>query len=267
MEIIHLHGLSEKNKKNIILFFFIFFIIGLSYVVTNNILTDIGFIYESTYNRTIIINLDDSTTGQYKNAYPILNEYGFKATYAIITSYTEIKNSQIKKMYNNGMDIESHTKDHIDLSKIFNPFTIIYELKSSKDYLTQLGINSDILILPNGGGAYNIIYRLVIGNYYNYSRGQLFNASLDESYYNLNLGFNRYNIPSVALGNYTTFQDFKNLINETTLKNKTIIITYHKIEDKSDTYLTVTTDTFKKEMDYLYTLNVNVITLKQYLEG
>jgi len=185
----------------------------------------------------------------------------------VITGSSHITDKQLILMEKNSMDIESHTVDHINLAQQFNPYILIHEMRDSKQYLINLGIKSNILILPNGGGSGNILYRLLVGKYYDYSRGQLYNIINNRNDYNLNLGFNRYNIPSIAIGNYTTQTEFESLINQMTLRNQIVIITYHRIENISDSYLTVSTAHFIQQMNYLKLSGVKTITLKQYLEG
>jgi peptidoglycan/xylan/chitin deacetylase (PgdA/CDA1 family) len=72
-------------------------------------------------NRAVVLTFDDGYKNQYTNAKPILDKYGYKATFYIVCNYAE-KNGRLKweditALYNEGHDIGSHTMNHADLSQ------------------------------------------------------------------------------------------------------------------------------------------------------
>ncbi|HVX92859.1 MAG TPA: polysaccharide deacetylase family protein, partial [Candidatus Dojkabacteria bacterium] len=89
-------------------------------------------------NKTVMITFDDGTRPQYTVAYPILKKYGLKAVYFIIADRLLISPSELKKMSNNGMDIESHSSTHPNLSKIGDVNRLRYELSHSKIKLESI---------------------------------------------------------------------------------------------------------------------------------
>ena len=73
--------------------------------------------------KSVAITFDDGYEDNYVNAYPVLREYGFKATMFVITSTIDKKDyclnsNQLKEMQSNGIAIESHTVNHEELDKI-----------------------------------------------------------------------------------------------------------------------------------------------------
>jgi peptidoglycan/xylan/chitin deacetylase (PgdA/CDA1 family) len=66
--------------------------------------------------KPIIITFDDGTIGQYENALPILDKFGFKAVFFIMTITLNkpgyLNNQQIKKIATKGHVIGCHTWDH-----------------------------------------------------------------------------------------------------------------------------------------------------------
>ncbi|MBQ3971791.1 MAG: polysaccharide deacetylase family protein, partial [Selenomonadaceae bacterium] len=65
----------------------------------------------------VLITFDDGYEDNYRNAYPILRKYDFKATIFVISSFLGTKEhyftwDQAREMAENGISIQSHTVDH-----------------------------------------------------------------------------------------------------------------------------------------------------------
>jgi len=107
--------------------------------------------------KSVVLTFDDGYKDNYENAYPILKEYGFKATIFMITScigtgeYLTLE--QLKELQQNGIDIESHTVNHEKLN------TLSYEnklsiLKASKETLEKL-LNKEVKYIAYPYGKYD----------------------------------------------------------------------------------------------------------------
>ncbi len=108
--------------------------------------------------KPIVITLDDGYSDNYTNAYPVLREFGFKATVFIITNTVEgggsyLNAEQIKEMDKNGIDIESHTVSHPRLNELSYDKQMS-EMKESKEYLEKL-LNKDINYIAYPYGNFN----------------------------------------------------------------------------------------------------------------
>ena len=74
--------------------------------------------YADGTKATVIFTFDDGWTDQYTNAYPILNEKGFKATIYVNSSTVQnnadnfMTLSQLQGLYASGWDISNHTTNH-----------------------------------------------------------------------------------------------------------------------------------------------------------
>ncbi|WPC41997.1 polysaccharide deacetylase family protein [Clostridium sp. JS66] len=92
--------------------------------------------------KSVVLTFDDGYKDNYENAYPVLKEFGFKATVFIITNCIDkdkgfLTSAQLKEMQHNGIDIESHTLNHDKLNEL--PYDKQLEtLKGSKEFLEKL---------------------------------------------------------------------------------------------------------------------------------
>jgi peptidoglycan/xylan/chitin deacetylase (PgdA/CDA1 family) len=118
----------------------------------------------------VSITFDDGNESQFTDYYPILESYGFRATFFIITSLLGKKGmlnyDQVKELYKCGNEIGSHTHTHPHLTKI--PTTsLIFELKKSKEILRNF--NCDTLAYPYGDYNERVIY--YTKHFYSAARG------------------------------------------------------------------------------------------------
>jgi peptidoglycan/xylan/chitin deacetylase (PgdA/CDA1 family) len=71
--------------------------------------------------KPIVLTFDDGYADNYENALPILKKYKFPATFFIIAQFADDKRpgymnwDQIEDLAINGMEVGSHSLDHIDL--------------------------------------------------------------------------------------------------------------------------------------------------------
>ena len=108
--------------------------------------------------KSVVLTFDDGYEDNYQNAFPILKEFGVKATFYIITDVVDtnalyMTSNEIKEMNAAGMDMESHTVKHEDLK------TLTYDkqletLKNSKTYLEKL-LDKKINYIAYPYGHYN----------------------------------------------------------------------------------------------------------------
>jgi peptidoglycan/xylan/chitin deacetylase (PgdA/CDA1 family) len=71
--------------------------------------------------KPVILTLDDGYRDHYENAFPILKEFGFEATFFIVTEFVDRGNERymtwamIEEMARAGMRMEVHSRTHMDL--------------------------------------------------------------------------------------------------------------------------------------------------------
>jgi len=107
--------------------------------------------------KKIIITFDDGHYSNYHIAFPVLQKYGFKATFFVIAEKVDSKyhltGDQIKEMADKGMEIGSHGLTHNYLP-LMEAGKIEYELGESKRYLESV-IKKPVDYFAFPGGHYN----------------------------------------------------------------------------------------------------------------
>lgn len=109
-------------------------------------------------SKSVVITFDDGYEDNYLNAYPVLKEFGFKATIFVITSTIDnnkacLNSAQLKEMQKNGIDIESHTVNHDELDKI-SYAKQLDTLKRSKETIENL-LNKKVYYIAYPVGKWN----------------------------------------------------------------------------------------------------------------
>jgi peptidoglycan/xylan/chitin deacetylase (PgdA/CDA1 family) len=129
-------------------------------------------------NKLVIINFDDSHQSDYTYAKPILDKYGFKATFFEVCNWVEAGYNdadisttwqQIAALQQDGMDIEAHTMTHPDLNHK-SQADLDYEIGQSKQCLENHGFNPTIFAYPNGEGSDNPKVVNTVAKYYDLAR-------------------------------------------------------------------------------------------------
>jgi peptidoglycan/xylan/chitin deacetylase (PgdA/CDA1 family) len=110
--------------------------------------------------KPVILTFDDGYLDHYTNAFPLLREYGFKATFFIITGWVDngsaahMNWAMIEEMAAAGMRMESHSKSHPDLTEAEDEEELIWQILGSQETLAaHIGYTPRFFCYP--GGRYN----------------------------------------------------------------------------------------------------------------
>jgi len=129
-----------------------------------------------TNNKVIMIGFDDGWKGQIIYAKPILDKYGFKASFFVVCNYVNSGNTRrmnwqdIATLQKDGMDIESHSMTHTPYLNLLNQKQLDYEIGGSKECLASQGYNSTIFAYPYNLGSNNSTVVNTVAKYYNIGR-------------------------------------------------------------------------------------------------
>ena len=236
--------------------------------------------------KVVILTFDDGYKSQYSNAKPILDKYGFKATFSIVCNYVgngdnRMTWEEIKSLRQEGHDIASHTMNHDDLSKL-PPQTVEYEVAQSKQCLLDQGINPKSFAYPFNGGSDDPTVLNIVASHYDLARtatGPLaFLSCGDDS----ECTTNKYSImgwshdsekKNNAYNDQQMLDRFVQVVNSqneynTNGVNAVSILIWHKIDNTNEEYST-SMDLLEAEMKYLYDNGFTVLTMADlvYDEG
>lgn len=109
--------------------------------------------------KPVILTFDDGYIDAYEYAFPILEEFGLKGTFFIITEYVDYNNpnhmswAMIEEMAAAGHRMEPHTKTHPDLTN-YDWDGQLYQILGAQETLAaHIGYTPRFLCYP--GGRYN----------------------------------------------------------------------------------------------------------------
>lgn len=247
--------------------------------------------------KVVILTFGDTIKSQFTTAKPILDQYGFKASFFITCNYVgdqaqtqRLNWNDILSLQQDGQDIESKGMSHVDLNNL-SPKELDFEINGSKQCLENHGINSpNIFAVVHGDAWSNPLVVDTISKYYRYAdngfassmflRCDGYNSKqTDCRTYTVNdmLTYaNRYSIretshnswdQSYSHNDQIIFQKFVGAVNSgINFNNKKgvvdaiPIIAYHGIDNNSDPSSTDIT-LFAREMKYLYDNGFKVISM------
>jgi peptidoglycan/xylan/chitin deacetylase (PgdA/CDA1 family) len=244
-------------------------------------------------NKLVILNFDDGFRSQYTYAKPILDKYGFKASFFVVCNYAtkpdRMSWQEITELHNEGYDIESHSMNHNHMN-IMTPNMLDYEIGQSKQCLADHGINASIFAYPFDIGWNDPTIVNIVSKYYDLARTGNYPLTFlhcneykshpqtdCKTYTNTGeLTFaNRYSVRSWThdtvgikdgFNDSETYNKFIEEVNSQSAYNNNgkinaiPLITYHNVDYITGTYHT-NVDLFAQEMKYLHDNGFRVLPM------
>ena len=251
---------------------------------------------DSSNERYVILNFDDNRKSQFTQVKPILDKYGFKATFYVVCKYLDNKKgymnwTELETLHKEGHDIGSHTMNHANLSDS-SIKSLEYQIGKSKECLQEHGINATTFAYPFDKGWDNKTVVNIVSKYYDLARTASSpltflhcdgwkdkSTQTDCRTYTKNgkLNYaNRYSIRAWShdlsrkvnsYDNSALFDRFIQVVNSQFEHNKngTVtaipIIIYHRAGDTETIDYNTDVDLFKNEMKYLHDGKFKVLTM------
>ena len=120
-------------------------------------------------NKMVILTFGDGWKDQFTAAKPVLDKYGFKASFFVTCTFVGLTNrmnwTDVVSLYHDGNDIGSKTMTYKDLTKL-SPSGLNYEIGQSKQCLLDHGIHTTLFATPKGLGVANATVVNEIAKYY-----------------------------------------------------------------------------------------------------
>ena len=111
--------------------------------------------------KVVILTFGDTIKSQFSTAKPILDHYGFKASFFITCNYVgdqkqmqRLSWNDILALQEDGQDVESKGMTHADLNDL-SPNALDFEISASKQCLENHGIKSPNIFAVVHGDAWN----------------------------------------------------------------------------------------------------------------
>ena len=251
-----------------------------------------AFIPNVSAQKAVILNFDDDWKGQFTYAVPILEKYGFKASFFVTCGCPTYQNltfcnhdkgdsamtwKDIRLLPELGHDIQSHGMSHKDVTTL-SATDLEYEIGQSKECLLEHNINSTVFGTPYAAGSGNSTVVNTISKYYELGRmgyGTLVHLNLTDRY-SLPV-WTDYQAQAMYRNNSTKILDiFIEVVNSQAQYNSngTInvipIIVYHNVNYKNNSSnissdwidsSTIDANLFDSQMKYLHDNGFKVLTI------
>lgn len=207
---------------------------------------------ESGSERRVCLFFDDGWQNQYDVAFPILKEFGFKASFAIITGSigadrgtlaSRMNSEELKDLQAHGMDIACHTKTHPHMLNLTSS-QLHEEIIDSKNTLTQMGFKVRTFVYPFGEWNDTIVNYVKDAGYVCAREAKPKSYLLNDTDPNA-----RYHICSWQITNQS-LDTFKQILSHAD-ENEVVVLTYHFLSDNASKGTYITIPNFRAQMSYL----------------
>jgi len=180
---------------------------------------------KNKYEGFVSFTFDDGLRNTFSTAYPILKEYGYPATVYICTGRKQMSTEELHILHENGWEIASHTVNHAWLTRVGDE-KLDYELKESKSWLLQQGLEGENFACPFG--AYNERTVKAVERYYA-SHRTAFGGGINTL--PLKNGFQE--LKGEGLERHLTLERMKNWVRRAKKEEGWLILVFHQIGGES----------------------------------
>ncbi|MHB8105017.1 MAG: polysaccharide deacetylase family protein, partial [Dehalococcoidales bacterium] len=213
--------------------------------------------------KLICIFFDDAYKNQFDVALPVLLQYNFKATFAVITDYIGkgrdlmeyMDAGELEALARDGMDIASHSKTHARLTSLSYE-ELRVEISESKQDLENMGFEVSTMVYPYYEWDDRVIDYVIAANYTcarcGWTQSGLFNRTTNDPRA-------KYHIEAWQISNQD-MNGFKLIVNKGG-RNTVVCLVYHLISDDGPEATSTPLANFLEQMAYLKSAGYTVVPL------
>ncbi|MFA5066394.1 MAG: polysaccharide deacetylase family protein, partial [Dehalococcoidia bacterium] len=218
--------------------------------------------------KLVCITFDDGWQNQYDNALPVLQQHGFKATFAMVTTWIGDEGGdcmtypELHTLADQGMDIASHTRTHAHLPKV-DAAKLQNEVAVSKTELENEGFTIRMLVYPYYEYNDTVVTAVKNAGYICARSGALDHPYDPTDTTDPNA---RYYIDAIEI-NTQNLNTFKGIVDQAT-DHSVICLNYHSVSnDAGEPTPRTPVANFGEQMQYLKDNGFTVVLLPDLIEA
>jgi peptidoglycan/xylan/chitin deacetylase (PgdA/CDA1 family) len=216
--------------------------------------------------KLVSLFFDDAFLNQYEKALPVLKEYNYRATFAVITDsvgkghdlWEYMDKKHLEDLAASGMDIANHTRTHAKLTDNLTDEKLRKEIFESKSILEKMGFKVSTMVYPYYEYNERVIEQVAQAGYtcaragWSQEKACRINAADPKA---------RYHVFSWQITNQD-MDTFKTYLEESG-PNTVVGLTYHFITDNGPAATSTPEANYKAQMAYLKEGGYTVVPLPQ----
>lgn len=209
----------------------------------------------ATWQRPLVsITFDDGWQSAYANGLPLLDTYGYKATFylnpAAIDTSVFVSSDEVDALQKDGHELASHGYEHLDFTTL-NKSSINYQLEHSYQYFKQVHNQSTVdFATPFGGTDSQVSF---------YARKYYSSLRTTQSGLNTRQNFDPYRLLVLYIGKDTTPAKLADALAEAKTNNGWLILVYHRIDTTTLGDPVISPTQFQQQLDVLKKSGLTVL--------
>lgn len=209
----------------------------------------------------VSITFDDGWESAYTNGVPLLNQYGYKATFylnpAAVDTFSFVNSDQVAALAKDGHELASHGYEHLNFTTLAAP-SIDYQLKHANEYFKQVHNQQATQFAAPFGGTDNQVSHYA-RTYYSSLRGT-------ESGMNTRQNFDPYNLLILYVGKDTPSTKLASALKEAKASNGWLILVYHRVDTNTQGEPVISPAQFQEQLMTLKESGITVSTVSAAMQ-
>jgi peptidoglycan/xylan/chitin deacetylase (PgdA/CDA1 family) len=220
---------------------------------------------ETPVSRTVVLTFDDATKNQLTFVAPLLKKYGFGATFFPCNFDAEWRRKHLdtlmdkrdlKSLQDMGFEIGNHTDNHKVMTEL-DAVGCKNEILSFKQYLDSAGVKNVTSFAYPCGNYDDKVVSVVKESGFTLAR------TIDRAAWNVK-ACDPLKIPAIPIAGNSQSEFYKAV--DMAKTDKPVVLVLHGVPDTVHPHCTVSEEFFKMMLEYLSSLNCQVLGLREAYE-